>query len=63
MKHNIKQLIILVLMLVGNVTAWADETVTYIAEVYECRNASDDYGIHKNGCIKFRVGSSKDNYQ
>lgn len=63
MKHNIKQLIILVLMLVGNVTAWADETVTYIAEVYECRNASDDYGIHTNGYIKFRVGSSKDNYQ
>ncbi len=29
MRHNIKQFIILALMLVGNITAWADETVTF----------------------------------
>ena len=29
MKHHIRHIIILALMLVGNVTAWADETVTF----------------------------------
>lgn len=63
MKHNIKQLIILVLMLVGNITAWADETVTYKAEVYDCRNATYNGTVYRDGYIKFKVGSSKDNYQ
>lgn len=63
MRHNIKQFIILALMLVGNITAWADETVTYKAEVYDCRNATYNGVAYHDGYIKFRVGSSKDNYQ
>ena len=58
MKHNIKQFIILALMLVGNITAWADETVTFtFKRVYENSNYNS-YLVYNNTDYKLNADNT-----
>ena len=55
MKHNIKQFIILALMLVGNITAWADETVTFTFKRVHVTPIYNSYLVYNNTDYKLNA--------